>query len=170
MICCHEICLHCKPTFTLLRGDGDEVQSTQTLWFFISPSIHPSFGANSIKTQLQAPKQSCRQHTLSLTFSLTLSRSRQSSTWTELAYIFVFSPSICKSSSSHERHQHVTDSGEVNITCLPEKNKLTNQKYKIISSESHILPEATHKTHNRIYQTNCHVCISNDSDQFNFML
>lgn len=63
----HEIRLHGKPTFALLSGDRDEVQFAQALSFSISLSIHPSFGANSIKTQLQAPKQSCRQRTLLLT-------------------------------------------------------------------------------------------------------
>lgn len=53
MICCGEI--HLQPIFMLLSTG--EVQFTHFL------SMHSSFSANSIKTQLQASKQSYRQHT-----------------------------------------------------------------------------------------------------------
>lgn len=58
VICCHETGLHGEAAWRRRRVPNCSNS--------LSPSFLPSFGASSIKTQLQAPKQSCRHRTLLL--------------------------------------------------------------------------------------------------------
>ncbi len=151
MISCHEIRPHGELTLTLLRGDRDEVQFTQTLSFFISPSIP------LVPIQLRLNyrlRNKAAANTLSLTFSLTLTCSCWSSTRKELVKISFLVI------NKFSWHQHVTDCGEVNVTCLLKKKTTLLSAPKITSNL-----KTTHK-----HTPNSLPCIPNESDQFNFML
>lgn len=144
-------------TINLLLCYKDEVQLTQTLSFSIPLSIHPSFGANSIKAQLQSPKQSCRQCTSLL---------------------------ILPASSYHPLFPFLTHRLAVwkELAKLLFISDLQTLKFPWITSTCHTLwksrrrsfapraPSQLETTHKRTYQTDNRVCIPNDSDQFNFML